>query len=311
MTGTFSPIIGTETPSCVMHGRRLDALLNDNNLRFMEKLAMQFEIEVIGDQLFTVLSSKTEDLTEAMRHLCRHTDEVLPTLVKMVNRPHLNDLLLHADKVRVILVEVQNLGVIEAIQAMERKELAFLSYSGTNLPRLAPLIAVFESPTVLAEVRELPELISDWIFFPLDPNELARRIHATLKRKNIIKTKLRYGVLSVVAESRTLVFFGNSMQLTRSEFALADLFLSQMGTVIPLADLALLFRSTGKSTTGSNIRVTVFQLRLKLEMLTKGQYTITSVYKQGYCLKQKTRSTIKEISDNLDARYKGNARFVS
>jgi len=117
--------------------------------------------------------------------------------------------------------------------------------------------------------------------------------------------------LSVIAETRTLVFFGNTIQLTRSEFALADVFLNQMGTVIPLADLALLFRSTGKSTTGSNIRVTVFQLRLKLEMLTKGQYTVTSVYKQGYCLKQKTRSTIKEVSDNLDARYRGNARFVS
>ena len=276
----------------------------------MEKLAMQFEIEVIGDRLFTILSSKAKDLSAAMRHLCRHTDEVLPILVKMVNRPHLNDLLLEADKIRVILVEVQDLGVVEAIQAMERKELAFLGSSGASLPRLAPLIAVFDSPLALAEVRELPDLISDWTFYPLDPNELARRIHSTLKRKNIIKTKLRYGVLSVISESRTLVFFGNSMQLTRSEFALADLFLSQMGTVIPLADLALLFRSTGKSTTGSNIRVTVFQLRLNLEMLTKGQYTVTSVYKQGYCLKQKTRSTIKELSDNLDARYKGSARFV-
>jgi len=277
----------------------------------MEKLAMQFELEVIGDQLYTILSDKAAGLTEAMRHLCRHTDAVLPALVKLANRPHLRDLLLQGDTVKVVLVEVRDLGIIEAIHAMERKELAFLNHAGSSLPRLAPLIAVFESPAVLAEVRELPELISDWTFLPLDINEVARRIHSTLKRKNIVKTKLRYGVLSVVAETRTLLFFGNTMQLTRSEFALADLFLSQMGTVIPLADLAMLFRSTGKSTSGSNIRVTVFQLRLKLEMLTKGQYTVTSVYKQGYCLKQKTRSTIKEISDSLDARYRGNARFVS
>ena len=39
-------------------------------------------------------------------------------------------------------------------------------------------------------------------------------------------------------------------------------------------------------------------------------YTVMSVYKQGYCLKQKTRSTIKEISDNLDARYRGKTRFA-
>jgi DNA-binding winged helix-turn-helix (wHTH) protein len=277
----------------------------------MGKLGMQLELEVIGDQLYAILSEKAAELAEAMRHLCHHTDAVRPTIVKFVRRPHFNDLILNGDLIKVLLIEVHDLNVIDAIHAMERKELAFLNHPGSSLPRLAPLIAVFDSPAVLAEVRELPELISDWTFLPLNTNELARRIHSTLKRKNIIKSKLRYGVLSVVAETKTLVFFGNTMQLTRSEFALADLFLSQMGSVIPLADLALLFRSTGKSTSGSNIRVTVFQLRLKLEMLTKGQYTVMSVYKQGYCLKQKTRSTIKEISDNLDARYRGNARFVS
>lgn len=272
---------------------------------------MQFELEVIGDQLFKTLAEKAMDLSAAMRHLCRFTDAVFPGSVKLVNRPHLNDLLLEGDVVRVLLVEAYDLSIIEAIQVMERKELAFLNLTSNTLPRLAPLIAVFDSPAALSEIRDLPELISDWTFLPLDPNELARRIHSTLKRKNILKTKIRYGALSVVSESRMLVFFGNTMQLTRSEFALADLFLSQMGTVIPLADMALLFRSTGKPTTGSNIRVTVFQLRLKPEMLTKGQYKVVSVYKQGYCLKQKTRSTIKEVSDNLDARYRGNTRFVS
>ena len=272
---------------------------------------MQFELEVIGEQLYETLTEKAKDLGAAMRHLCRHTESVFPSQVRLVNRPHMSDLLLQGDTIRVLLVEVHDLGVIEAIQAMERKELAFLEHTSSARPRLAPLIAVFDSPEMLSDIRDLPDLISDWTFLPLDPNELARRIHLTLKRKNILKTKLRYGVLSVIAETRTLVFFGNTIQLTRSEFALADVFLNQMGTVIPLADLALLFRSTGKSTTGSNIRVTVFQLRLKLEMLTKGQYTVTSVYKQGYCLKQKTRSTIKEVSDNLDARYRGNARFVS
>jgi DNA-binding winged helix-turn-helix (wHTH) protein len=276
----------------------------------MEKLAMQFELRVIGDRLYSTLSNKAGELTKAMLHLCRQTEPICPTIVKLVDRPQLNDLLLQGDTTKVLLVEARDMSLIDAIQSMERKELAFLSHSGTRLPRLAPLIAVFESPDVLADIRDLPELISDWTFLPLDPNELARRIFSALKRKNILKTKLRYGALSVISETRTLVFFGNTMLLTRSEFALAELFLSQMGTVISLTDLALLFRSTGKSTAGSNIRVTIFQLRLKLEMLTKGQYTVMSVYKQGYCLKQKTRSTIKEISYGLDSRQRGNARFV-
>lgn len=271
---------------------------------------MQFELLIIGDQLYKILSDQANELTEIMRQLCRHSEPFLPALVKLAKRPHFDDLMIQEDRVKVLLVEARDLNGIEAIQAMERKELAFLYHPGSKPPRLAPLIAVFESPVVLAEVRELPELISDWIFLPINLNELARRIFSTLKRKNILKTKLRYGVLFVVAETRTLVFFGKTIQLTRSECALAELFLSQMGTVIPLADLVLLFRSAGKSTTGSNIRVTVFQLRLKLEMLTKGQYTVMSVYKQGYCLKQKTRSVIKEISDNFDARNRGGTRFV-
>lgn len=272
---------------------------------------MQFELRIIGEYLYSTLAESADDLAEALLQLCRHTEPVSPRIIRLADRPRLSDLLLQPDLTKITLVEARDLTLIDAIQSMERKELAFLNSSSNTLPKLAPIIAVFESPDLLADIRDFPELISDWAFMPLDPNELARRIFSVLKRRNILKTRIRYGVLSLLAETRMLVFFGNTIQLTRSEFALAELFLSQMGTVIPLADLALLFRSTGKSTEGSNIRVTVFQLRLKLEMLTKSQYTVMSVYKQGYCLKQKTRSTIKEISDGLDARQRGNARFVS
>ena len=272
---------------------------------------MQFELRIVGDQLYRTLMESADDLAEAMLQLCRHTEPVLPKLIRLADRPRLSELLLQSDLTKITLLEAQDLSLIDAIQAMERKELAFLNSASNTLPKLAPIIAIFDSPDLLADIRDFPELISDWAFMPLDPSELARRIFSVLKRRNILKTKIRYGVLSLLAETRMLVFFGNAIQLTRSEFALAELFLSQMGTVIPLADLAMLFRSTGKSTEGSNIRVTVFQLRLKLEMLTKSQYTVMSVYKQGYCLKQKTRSTIKEISDGLDARQRGNARFVS
>nr|WP_314623500.1 hypothetical protein [uncultured Noviherbaspirillum sp.] len=145
---------------------------------------MQFELEVIGEQLYKVLIDKATELNTAMQHLCRYTDAVFPSVVRLVKRPHVNDLLLQPGVVRVLLVEAYDLNMIEAIQVLERKELAFLNFTNNTLPRLAPMIAVFESPAVLSEIRDLPELISDWTFLPLDPNELARRIHSTLKRKN-------------------------------------------------------------------------------------------------------------------------------
>ncbi|MDO8311159.1 MAG: winged helix-turn-helix domain-containing protein, partial [Sideroxyarcus sp.] len=118
-----------------------------------------------------------------------------------------------------------------------------------------------------------------------------RRVLYSLRRKSILKSRLCFGPMTMIPDSRTISFAGRSAVLTRSEFALAELFLAQMGSVIPTSDLVALFKSTGKSTEGSNIRVTIFQLRLKLEMLTKSQYTLVSVYKQGYCMKQKPRTS--------------------
>jgi len=264
---------------------------------------MRLELKVIGERLFDTIVLSYSTLTETLLQLCCDTDPINATVTLFKEKPQVKDFLLETGGASVILVEATDLSLIDSLQSMERKELAFLGQAGSPT-RLAPVIAVFESADLLSEIRELPDLVSDWTFFPIEPLELARRIFSALKRKNIVKTKVLYGALSLLSDSRALLFFGNGVHLTRSEFSLMELFLSQMGTVIPLADLAMLFRSTGKSTEGSNIRVTIFQLRLKLEMLTKGQYTLTSVYKQGYCLKQKSRSTIKEISDGLDARQR-------
>nr|WP_217344777.1 winged helix-turn-helix domain-containing protein [Noviherbaspirillum sp. L7-7A]MBV0878960.1 winged helix-turn-helix domain-containing protein [Noviherbaspirillum sp. L7-7A] len=270
---------------------------------------MRLELKVIGERLFDTVLGNFSTLAETFLQLCCDTDPIDAVVTRFEEKPQVKDFLLETGRASVILVEASDLTLIESLQSMERKELAFLNQAG-SATRLAPLIAVFESAQLLSEIRELPDLISDWTFFPLEPLELSRRIFSVLKRKNIVKTKVLYGALSLLSESRALLFFGNAVHLTRSEFALMELFLTQMGTVIPLADLALLFRSTGKSTEGSNIRVTIFQLRLKLEMLTKGQYTVTSVYRQGYCLKQKSRSTIKEISDGLDARQRVATRLL-
>lgn len=270
---------------------------------------MRLELKVIGERLFNTVVSSYSTLAATLLQLCCDTDPICAVVTRFEERPQVRDFLLESGGATVILVEANDLSLIESLQAMERKELAFLGQAGSTM-RLAPVIAVFDSARLLSEVRELPDLIADWTFFPVEPLELARRIFSALKRKNIVKTKVLYGALSLMSEARTLLFFGNGVNLTRSEFCLMELFLSQMGTVIPLTDLALLFRSTGKSTEGSNIRVTIFQLRLKLEMLTKGQYTVTSVYKQGYCLKQKSRSTIKEISDGLDARHRVASRLL-
>ena len=75
------------------------------------------------------------------------------------------------------------------------------------------------------------------------------------------------------------------MPLTPSEVAVAELFLSRFGSVIPLEEIQLLFKLAGRSIEGSNLRVTMFQLRFKIEALTRCRYTLTSAYGTGYVLK--------------------------
>jgi len=155
---------------------------------------------------------------------------------------------------------------------------------------MSPIVLIFRSHTVLADAPDFPDFVADWICTPFLITDLARRVISSLRRKNILKTKLHFGSLSLVPDLRVLSYQAKGIHLTPSEYSLAELFLNQMGTVIPLKDLVMLFKSSGKSTEGSNIRVTIFQLRLKLEMLTKSQYTLASVYKQGYVLRAKNRS---------------------
>jgi DNA-binding response OmpR family regulator len=271
---------------------------------------MDVELKIIGNRLCRSVVENLSELNEIFEKLCRYINPIVVHATELGERRNIPDMLLQNDKPSIVLIEVNNIAAIDALQAAEKKELMLLRSETGAAVRLSPVIAVFESQKVINDIRDMPELIADWIYEPLNYSELVRRIFAVLKRKNLLKAKLHYGALTLLPEMRTIFFFGKSMHLTRSEFALAELFLSQMGSVIPFSDLVLLFRSTGKSTEGSNIRVTIFQLRLKLEMLTKGQYTLVSVYKQGYCLKQKTRSTLKEVSDSFEERLGREGRYA-
>ena len=256
--------------------------------------AMQIELKLSGGSLHDTLDREINSLNEALFKLSKQSDPVQVALTPLDDPLQACDMLLNTDAPSLLLVEAPDMHTIDRMQGMEKRELLMVDNPLCRPLVLAPVIAVFPAHEVLREVRDFPELISDWMFLPLNIGELARRIIVSLKRKSILKTRLCYGALTLLPESRLISYANKSVHLTRSEFALAELFLSQIGAVIPMSDLVLLFKSTGKSTEGSNIRVTVFQLRLKLEMLTKSQYTLISVYKRGYCLKQKSRTIAVE-----------------
>jgi DNA-binding winged helix-turn-helix (wHTH) protein len=253
---------------------------------------VKITLKIVGDELFSSLSKEVGLLNLAFPKMSQQNDHIEWQVTHLSTNLKPENLLSYPESASVLLIDAQEPSFIDKIERMKKTEMSFIKDPPFLPIVLSPVVLVFRSHALLAETPDFPEFVSDWICMPYAMPDLVRRVVSSLKRKNILKTKLRFGSLTLLPESRVISYQGKTIHLTPSEFALAELFLNQMGTVIPIKDLVLLFKSTGKSTEGSNIRVTIFQLRLKLEMLTKSHFTLASVYKQGYCLKQKIKPTL-------------------
>jgi DNA-binding response OmpR family regulator len=137
-------------------------------------------------------------------------------------------------------------------------------------------------------LTDFPDIVTDWVYAPLVPLDIARRVFFALERRCSIKFGLQFAGVTVIPETRQVVYEGQSVRLTSSEYTLLELFVKRMGAVIPSHELALFFKSSGKSAEPNNIRVSIFQLRMKLESITRSRVTLASVHKQGYRLRQKS-----------------------
>jgi DNA-binding winged helix-turn-helix (wHTH) protein len=250
---------------------------------------VKISLKIVGDNLFSTLAGEAPALTAAFPQAALVNDPLEWQIVSLPHDLKPENLLSFPESPSILLIDACAPGFVEKIHLMEKRDLSFIKDPPFVPIILSPVILIFHTQEDLADTPEFPDFVADWICMPIAIPDLVRRIVTALKRKNILKTRLRFGALSLVPESRLISYNGRNIHLTPSEFTLAELFLSQADAIIPISDLVTLFKSTGKSTEGSNIRVTVFQLRLKLEMLTRSQYTLISVYKRGYCLKNKDK----------------------
>ena len=187
--------------------------------------------------------------------------------------------------VAVALIEAHHAQVIEELWSMSSRDYHAIALERRHDEQLAPVIVVFERELPTSRLLALPAIVTDWVNGLDAMHDLARRVYAILKRQPRIASRLDSSRLSLAVDSRMLCHGDDSILLTPSEVAVAELFLSRFGSVIPLEELQLLFKLAGRSTEGSNVRVTMFQLRFKIEALTHCRYTLTSAYGLGYVLK--------------------------
>ncbi len=189
-------------------------------------------------------------------------------------------------RVSVVLAEAGHASTIEELWALGRREHALLCSRNEQGCPPAPVILVFDREYPTSELVEMPVLVTDWVSGEDAMHDLARRVIASLRRQKHLQEHLGGGLLSLNPESRRLSFNDTeAIQLSAAEVPLAELFLTHMGSVVPMEEIFLMFRLAGRSTSGSNIRVTIFQLRFKIELLTHHQFSLVCAYGEGYALR--------------------------
>jgi len=249
---------------------------------------VQITLKIIGNQLFQDLLTQTKGNSNALPRSFRD-DPIDWHLTYVPDNFAPEDLLCFPDYPCVLVVQAKD-STVEKIQSMEKHMFGFIR-GNPDIPVVqCPVIMAFQSPAPMHHSDDFPDFVSDWIFAPIVAEELARRVFLALKRKNVLKKQHRYGLLTLIPDSRSVAFDERLSRLTPSEYTLAELFVSRLGKVITFNELVQFFNASGKSSASNNIRVAIYQLRLKLDTLTKSQFLLTNIYRQGYCLRQRSNA---------------------
>jgi DNA-binding response OmpR family regulator len=246
---------------------------------------MKIALRVMGDGLFSRLTKEIAAQDSAFPRRLGNTQLVSWQLERLEPPFRLDYLDTGLNQAAVALVEIQDAAQIEMIWDFGRLEYPSLCHrSDSDLPPV-PLILVFDDHPSAPTALDIPKLVSDWVCGKDAMNEVARRVVTALRRQNSLLDELGLGLLTLNMELRRLVYLGDVIQLSPAELPLAELFLTHMGSVVPLDDILLMFKLAGRASSGSNIRVTIFQLRFKIELVSRNQLTITCTYSEGYALR--------------------------
>ncbi len=246
---------------------------------------MKIVLQILGDALFERVTKEVAARDSAFprrlsqtRLLHWHIEKLSPPMqIDYLARP--------ANQTSVVLIEVRHASDIEMLWEIGRRGYPILLDRRGPPAENSPLILLFEQPPAELGVMDIPLLADDWVCGKDAMHELARRVISSLRRQQRLQHELGTGQLSLNLESRKLMYAGDVVQLSPAEVPLAELFMSHVGSVIPIDEIHLMFQLTGRSLSGSNIRVTIFQLRFKIELLTRHQFTLACAYGEGYALR--------------------------
>lgn len=245
---------------------------------------MQITISIIGDEALKLL---TPSGSIFLPNLPKHFNEMPIEWHFHAQKDEINleDLLMSEDHPKVLLIGMGKQLGDQDIRLAQAKIFSFLKQNPGNAYLYTPLIGVFEKEPKPALVHDIYDLFSDWVLTSSAPQDIASRIIFALAKKNIFENQPKEFEVTFSLASRTISFNSLAMQLSPTEFALAQIFFDRINETIALQELMTFFQSLGGATSINNLRVVVFHLRMKLAELTHNYWVLSNIYRQGYVLR--------------------------
>lgn len=216
------------------------------------------------------------------------------------------DFLCDASLANILLVDSREYHLLDAIAPAQRMARGL---AGQGLCP-APLILAVDAHQPPPGATDSLVRAADWVFAPVSPTDLLRRASLLLRRMQTLYQGTLDAVqpraafpsapsLTLHAASLSVAYQDRTIRLSRAEFMLVDLFLSRTGGVVSFGELSEFFQTQGKADTRSNIRVGIFELRLKLEQLSGCALGLVSIYRQGYALRHTSGRSPRQCGDYL------------
>lgn len=264
---------------------------------------MHINISAIGDAAVSLLSMANPTFTQSLPTLIGGLSIVWETQV-VTGELLPEQLLMLPDSPRLLLIDMETEFNCRDIRLAQSKVFSFIR-NNQGLPYIyAPIIAVFDREPLAGLICEARDLIADWVLRDTYFLETANRIVFSLAKKNIFKSPGQELDVIFSLPSKTISFKGEAIQLSPTEYALAEIFFSRVNETIPLQDLVVFFKSIGSSTSMNNIRVVIFHLRMKLAQLTRNNWLLSSIYRRGYVLRRargpKLFNTTESENEGMD-----------
>ena len=250
---------------------------------------MKVYLKVMGDALHALLTKSLK--SEIAAAACAASKEEVSWQINTIPRGfQAQEWVCQQTNPTVLLIDADDNVNLRSLQASQGALHHLVSSTRHPAVVRCPVLLVFSSPSTLSHCTHMPEFASDWLLADGLNAESVPRIFGALRRGNVLPNSQHHAALTLIASTRTMIYDDTSARLTPAEYTLLELFINNIGSIISLQELVQTFQASGKSAEANNIRVAIYQLRLKLDTLTKSQMPLTSIYRQGYCLRQKLKS---------------------